>query len=132
MKSLASQVPTLSPCDPPQFHAVHPVFHISQLEPAVLNLFPSHTQPPPPPIEIDGKPEYEVSEILDSKIDQQFKADGGLHYLVRWTGYEGTDEETSWISSQDLNHAPDLVLSFHQHFPNRPKPTPLPWDVPPA
>src|SRR6266478_2555284 len=99
------------------------MFHISQLEPAVLNPFPSHTPPPPPPIEVDGEPEYEVSEILDSKINRQFKANGGLRYLVRWTGYEGTDEETSWISAHDINHVPDLVISFHQHFPNRPKPT---------
>jgi len=55
---------------PPQFHSVHPVFHVSQLELAVPNPFPSCTQPPPPPIDIDGKPEYEVSEILDSKIDR--------------------------------------------------------------
>src|SRR5260370_39975441 len=121
MKSSVPQVPTLLPCDPPSF-----------MQFILCSTFPSHTQPPPPPIEIDGKPEYEVSEILNSKIDQQFKADGGLHYLVRWTGYKGTDKDTSWISSQDLNHAPDLVLSFHQDFPNRLKPTPPPWDVPPA
>jgi len=48
---------------PPQFQTVHPVFHISQLKLAVPNLFPNHFQPPPPPVEINGKPEYEVSKI---------------------------------------------------------------------
>ena len=109
---------------PSQFWAVHPIFHISQLEPAVPNPFPNWTQPPPPPIEIDGESEYEVSEILDSKTDWRFKADNGLCYLVRWSGYEGTDEETSWISAQDLKHTPDLILSFHHQFPHRPKPAP--------
>ena len=50
-------------------HAVHPVFHVSQLEPAFANKIPNQTQPPPPPIEIDGKPEFEISEILNSKVD---------------------------------------------------------------
>ena len=67
---------------PAQFRAVHPVFHVSQLEPATPNPFPNRTQPPPPPIEIDGEPEYEVSEILDSKTDRRFRADHGLRYLV--------------------------------------------------
>ncbi len=110
---------------PSQFWVVHPIFHVSQLELAVLNPFPNQTQPPPPLIDINGEPEYEVSKILDSKTDQRFKADNGLCYLVRWSGYEGTNEETSWISAQDLKHAPDLILSFHQQFPHKPKPTPL-------
>src|SRR5258708_7292906 len=34
---------------PQQFRGVHPVFHISQLEPAFPNPFPHREQPPPPP-----------------------------------------------------------------------------------
>jgi hypothetical protein len=49
--------------------AIHPVFHVSQLEPAIPNTILNHTQPPPPPIEIDSKIEYEIAAILDSKID---------------------------------------------------------------
>src|SRR5260370_11814736 len=98
------------------------MFHVSQLELAVLNPFHGHNQPPPPPIVVNGEQEFEVSEILDSKINQRFKADNELCYFVKWTGYKGTDEETSWIPAQDLSHAPDLILSFHQQFPNRPKP----------
>ena len=64
---------------PPQFCGVHPMFHVSQLEPATPNPFPGHIQPPPPPIEVDGEPEYKVSKILDSKIDYRFKANNGLH-----------------------------------------------------
>src|SRR5260370_4406281 len=102
------------------------MFHISQLKLVVPNPFPGRNQPPPPPIVVEGKQEFEVSKILNSKINQRFKADNKLCYLVKWTGYEGTDEETSWISAQDISHAPDLVLSFHQQFPNRPKPGALP------
>src|SRR5258707_14770762 len=84
---------------PCQFHSVHLVFHVSQLEPTQPNPFPLRQQLPPPLLQIDGESEYEVSEILDSKVDQCCRPENRLHYLVRWTGYEGTDEETSWISA---------------------------------
>jgi hypothetical protein len=48
---------------------IHPVFHVSQLEPTTLNTILNHTQPPPPPIEIDGEIKYKIAAILDSKID---------------------------------------------------------------
>src|SRR4029077_13893610 len=56
---------------PETMKAVHPVFHVSQLEPSLPNTIPNRVQPPPPPIEIDGEPEYEIAEILDSKIDRR-------------------------------------------------------------
>ena len=54
---------------PDSLCAVHPVFHISMLEPATPNPIPDRVQPPPPPITVDDEPEFEISEILDSKID---------------------------------------------------------------
>src|SRR6266481_5982963 len=99
---------------PRQFRSVHPVFHVSQMEPARPNPFPLRQQPPPPLLQIDRKSEYEVSKILDSKVDRRCRPENRLHYLVRWTGYEGTDEETSWISAPDLTHSPELRKLFHQ------------------
>ena len=66
---------------PDSMHAVHLVFHMSQLELAIPNTIPSWTQPPPPPVEVDGKLEFEISEILDSKIDHRCKT-CKLLYLV--------------------------------------------------
>ena len=54
---------------PNSMHAVHPIFHVSQLEPTMPNIIPNRSQPPPPPVEVDGEPEYEITEILDSKLD---------------------------------------------------------------
>ena len=54
---------------PDSMHAVHPVFHVSQLEPATPNTILNRSQPPPPPVEVDSEPEYEITEILDSKLD---------------------------------------------------------------
>jgi hypothetical protein len=105
---------------PDTMKAVHPVFHVSQLEPAVPNSIPNRDQPPPPPIDIDGELEYEIAEILDSKIDRQRSCK--LLYLVRWLGYEGTSEETEWLPATELGHASDLVTDFHSRYPDKPGP----------
>ena len=47
---------------------VHPVFHISLLEPAALDPLLGQLQPPPPPVIIDEEPEWEVDEIIDSRF----------------------------------------------------------------
>ena len=99
---------------------IHPVYHVSQLEPAVPDPIPGRVQSPPPPVEIDGEPEYEISEILDSKLDKRRRCK--LLYLVRWLGYEGTDEETSWIPATELGHAQEILSDFHTAYPRKPGP----------
>jgi len=42
---------------PDSMRAVHPIFHVSQLEPAIPNTIPDRIQPPPPPVEVDGDAE---------------------------------------------------------------------------
>ncbi|KAL7278112.1 hypothetical protein ACG7TL_008083 [Trametes sanguinea] len=106
---------------PDSMRAVHPVFHVSQLEPATPNSIPGRVQTPPPPVLVDGEPEYEISEILDSKIDRQRRS-CQLLYRVCWAGYEGTDEETSWILAMELGHAQELVSNFHVAYPGKPGP----------
>jgi len=52
--------------------SVHPVFHVSMLEPTISNTFSKRIQPAPAPVIIDGEPEYEISQIVDSKINHQW------------------------------------------------------------
>ena len=54
---------------PESMHSIHPVFHVSMLEPATSNTFSKRIQPAPAPVIIDGEPEYEISQIVDSKIN---------------------------------------------------------------
>jgi hypothetical protein len=105
---------------PDSMRAVHPVFHVSMLEPAPPNVIPNRTQSPPPPVSIDGEQEFEIAEVLDSKIDNRRRCK--LLYNVKWLGYEGTDEETSWVLASELGHASELVDDFHRAYPLRPGP----------
>jgi Chromo (CHRromatin Organisation MOdifier) domain len=106
---------------PTTMHTVHPVFYVSMLEPSTLNSIPNHIQPPPPPLVIiDEESKYEISEILNSKLDKRRACK--LLYLVQWSGYEGTNEETSWILANELRHASEIISEFHLHYPNKPGP----------
>ena len=108
---------------PEHMRAIHPVFHVSQLEPETPNQIPNRVQPMPPPVVIDDELEYEIAEVLDSKIDNRRKCK--LLYYVRWTGYEGTDEEYSWLPATELDHTQELVSSFHARYLRKPGPLPL-------
>jgi len=92
--TIIAQVGSLSftLCLPDSMHAVHPVFHVSQLELAIPNTIPDRVQPPPPPVEVDGEPEFKISKILDSKVDRHCKT-CKLLYLVCWSSYKGTDKK---------------------------------------
>ncbi|KAF8220595.1 hypothetical protein L208DRAFT_1538985 [Tricholoma matsutake] len=45
-------------------------------------------------------------------------------YLIRWEGYQGTDEETSWLHVMELDHAQELLADFHTRYPQKPGPLP--------
>jgi len=106
---------------PDSMHAVHPVFHVSQLKPAIPNIILDWIQPPPPLVEVDGEPEFEISEILDSKVDRRRRM-CKLLYLVHWSGYEGTDEETSWLLATELGNTTELLENYHVRYPDKPGP----------
>ncbi|KIJ35012.1 hypothetical protein M422DRAFT_262737 [Sphaerobolus stellatus SS14] len=107
-------------CLPDNFRAVHPVFHISMLEPATPNPFPDQTIPPPLAIVIDEEEDnYEIDEILDSKVDRRRKCK--LQYLVKWMGYEGTGQDSNWVLATEVNTS-ELIEDFHRLYPTKPGP----------
>ena len=94
---------------------IHPVFHVSLLEPHVANPFPDRVVDPPPAILVDGVEEFEVHEILDSRFRR-----GQLQYYVDWVGYDVSDR--SWEPTGNQGHATKALRNFHQKFPSRPRP----------
>ena len=97
---------------------IHPVFHISLLERFIESDIPGRIQPPSPPVIIKNQIEYEVEDILDSKILRK-----RLFYLIKWKGYPISDN--SWEPAYHLLHSKDLIQEFHSQYPDKPS-APLP------
>lgn len=102
----------------PELRSLHPVFHSSLLEPVQENTIPGRLQPPPPVIELDGSEEYEVDQILSSRLYYN-----RLQYRVQWTGYEDQPDYQTWEYAENLSHAPELVTNFHAANPDSPSPS---------
>jgi hypothetical protein len=99
---------------PPQLR-IHLVFHSSLLEPYQDNTIPGSIIQPPPPIELEDGPEYEVAAILDSRIIRN-----KLYYLVDWLGY--SPSERSWEPIENVTNARALLNAFHRQYPHKPGP----------
>jgi len=100
--------------------AAHPVFHVSMLEPAIPNTFQQCSEPLPALVIIDEEPEYEISKIVDSKIDHQRACK--LLYKVIWLGYEDTDNDSKWLPAIELEHPKELLNDFHLKYLSKPGP----------
>ncbi|KAG5717984.1 hypothetical protein E4T56_gene1732 [Termitomyces sp. T112] len=95
-------------------HQLHPVFNVVKLFPAPEDPIPGHRlKPPPPPVLVNDEEEYEVEEILDSRVLR-----GKLQFKVKWKGYGIGD--ISWEPQANV-HAPGLVRDFYHRHPNAPK-----------
>ena len=110
---------------PESMHSVHSVFHVSMFKPATSNTFSERIQPVPTPVIIDREPEYEISQIVDSKINHQQACK--LLYKVIWLEYEDTGDKSEWIPATELTHVANLVSDFHITYPAKPSPLPLSW-----
>jgi len=102
---------------PDSMSRIHPVFYVGLLENVHKSSISNRHNDPPPQVEIDGEDEYEVEEILDSRIYRR-----KLQYLAKWTGYGHTDEATTWEPASNLQNSPDLVSDFHRRRPDAPGP----------
>ena len=100
---------------------IHPVFHVSLLQPTISSEIPNRAIDPPPPIKLDNSDEWEVHWILASRIDRHRKG-SGLLYLVKWKGFDNTPDATSWEPPEHLANAPNMVQAFHQAYPDKPSP----------
>ncbi|MBW0466748.1 hypothetical protein O181_006463 [Austropuccinia psidii MF-1] len=100
---------------PSQWKSIHPVFHISLLEPVKTSSIPNWHQEPPPPIIIEEEEEWEVSQILHSKLKRR-----KLWYLVEMKGFSQDPERFTWEPAKNLKNIPELVKDFHYLYPDKP------------
>ena len=101
--------------DLPSHYRIHNVFHVSLLEVYHPSTLPGRKHTRPPPIKLVSGDEYEVEEILDSKLVRR-----KLYYLVLWKGYPIT--EATWEPCNHLANATEAVSNFHLRYPRKPSP----------
>ena len=105
----------------PKKMRIHPVFHVSLLEPYHKNTMEGRIPPPPPPIgeitDEGDEREWEVEGILDSRLYYR-----KLQYLVTWKGFLKKDD--SWEPAEGVKHCQALIRQFHHDHPFRPGPEP--------
>jgi len=93
---------------------LHLVFNVVKLSAALDDLIPERKpQAPPPPIVIDGEPEWEVEEVLDSRWHRR-----RFQFLIKWKGF--SREHNSWEVASDVK-APDLVAEYYRRHPATPR-----------
>jgi hypothetical protein len=99
---------------PRAMQRLHPVFPVVKLTHAQEDpIVGRRPKPPPPPVLVEGEEEWEVEELLDSRMFR-----GRLEYLVKWKGYGR--EEASWEPRNHV-HAPQLVAQFYRIHPGAPR-----------
>lgn len=98
--------------DLPPSMKIHPVFHVSLLEPYYANTIAGRQQDPPPPVTIQGQEEWVVKEVLDSRIRRN-----KLEYLVDWDGWSPSDR--TWEPASYLENSQKLVTEFHAKYPEK-------------
>src|SRR6202041_635818 len=99
---------------PTTWKKIHPVFNESLLTPFVPASFPSQgKQDPPPPIIVEGEEEYEVEELMDSKV-----VHGKIKYLVKWKGYP---DKADWTWEPEEKILEDNRKEFHEKHSGAPR-----------
>jgi hypothetical protein len=91
---------------------IHPVHHVSLLDPIVKDPLPGQEVTPPPPVEVEGDSEYQVERVEDSRVYRN-----ELQYLVRWTGYD----QVTCEPAKDVDGLQALDV-FHDKYPWKPEP----------
>ncbi len=86
---------------PERYGAIHPVFHVSLLE-------PWHSRgedPKPQAILVEGEEEWEVEKILDQRTKKE-----KIEYLVQWA--DSPPYENSWEPMENLSNAKEAIEDY--------------------
>jgi len=90
---------------------IHDVFHTSLITPYQETQEHGANYIEPPPDIIEGEPEWEVEQVIQSR---RFGRNKKKQYLVRWKGYSPLHD--SWVDKNDMS-ANDLIMNFYKSHP---------------
>jgi len=90
------------------------VFNVVKLSAALDDPIPERKpRAPPPPIVVNGEPEWEVEEVLDSRWHRR-----RFQFLIKWKGF--SREHNSWEVASNVK-APDLIAEYYRKHPAAPR-----------
>jgi hypothetical protein len=87
---------------------IHNVFHASLLTPYIETELHRPNYPKPPPDIVEGDPEFEVEQIMNSRQVGKRKT---LQYKIHWKGYSPAHD--SWEPATQV-HTLDLIKEFQK------------------
>ena len=82
---------------------LHPIFHINLLRRYRTNGLDYEA----PPLEIDGEEQYEVPAIRKHHVFC-----GEMQYLVKWTGYD--ESENLWLTASQLDSVKQILEAYRR------------------
>ena len=92
--------------DLPSHWKIHNAFHANLLLPYQETKEHGRNFTDPPPELVEGQEEWEVEQILDSRLYRRKR-----QYLIKWKGY--SEAHNSWEPEENIR-APDLILAFQK------------------
>jgi len=104
---------------------LHPVFHVSLLEPYRASTRANRVHPPRDPEYIKGDLEWEIERIVKSeiisyrrKVRGRNKAIKEIMYFVKWN--DCSEDENTWEPPEGMKNAQEEVERLHRESPEMP------------
>jgi hypothetical protein len=96
----------------PSYLNLNPMFYVSCLSPWHNNGL--YKPPLPEHVVIQGKEEYEVNSIINSRVNRC-----QLQYFICWKGY--SKGKNTWEPAKNLSYAKKAIAKFHKENPAAPR-----------